>query len=267
MIGVFDSGFGGLCIYRQIEKVLGDYDLIYLGDSKRVPYGSRSDETVHEWTEEAVDFLFEKGCQLIIIACHTASNLALRRIQQEYLPKSPYSDRRVLGVTIPIVEGVCRIARKKVGVVATRSTCRSRGFETEIKKLRPDLEVFHNPAPLLVPIVEEGLSRSPECKRTIKRALRPLQDKQIDTLLLGCTHYPLLHELFEKRAGKAITVPYTPTLVTDSLQDYLKRHPEIEKKLEKKAIRKIMTTDDPRDFETMGRGFLGRSFEALKVQL
>lgn len=256
MIGVFDSGFGGLSIFRAIERNQPEHiNLLYLGDSQRVPYGNRSDETVFQWCCEAVDWLFLQGCEHVVLACHTASNVALDRLQLHYGKLGS----KISGVTIPIVEEVCRVAENRVGVLGTRATCRSRRFEFEIKKHRANLEVFHNPAPMLVPLVEEGYQDSPECKRFIRRYLLPLKQKNIDTLVLGCTHFPLLHDLFVKKAGKQIRVLESASLVANSLQ-----------RLEQldaghQGLRKIYTTDDAKLFETLGAPFLGRSFQAEKV--
>ena len=256
MIGVFDSGFGGLSIFRAIERQqpVGT-NLIYLGDSQRVPYGNRSDEIVFKWSCEALDWLFAQGCEKIVLACHTASNVALEQLQKHYGDRGS----QISGVTIPIVNEVCRVAKSKVGVLGTRATCRSRRFEFEIKKLRDDLEVFHNPAPMLVPLVEEGFQNSPECKRFIRRYLGPLKQKKIDTLVLGCTHFPLLYDLFVTKAGHRIQVLESSSLVAQSI-------PPIGDETQL-GIRKIYTTDDPDLFEKLGAPFLGRKFKAKKIMI
>ena len=254
MIGVFDSGFGGLSVFRAIERQQpSGTNLIYLGDSQRVPYGNRSDETVFKWSCEALDWLFEQGCKQVVLACHTASNVALEKLKKHYGERGS----NISGVTIPIVNEVCRVAKSKVGVLGTRATCRSRRFELEINKLRDDLKVFHNPAPMLVPLVEEGYQNSPECKRFIRRYLGPLKQKKIDTLVLGCTHFPLLHDLFVAKAGHRIKVLESSSLVAQSIQPL---------GLEgENGIRTIYTTDDPDLFEVLGAPFLGRKFKAKKV--
>lgn len=267
MIGVFDSGFGGLSIFREIRTQLPHHDFIYLGDSQRVPYGNRSPETVYSWTREAVQFLFEQDCKLIIVACHTASNVALRALQQKYLPASPFSNRRILGVTIPIVEEVCRMAKKRVGILATRGTCKSNRFTEELLARRPDLDIFQQPAPLLVPLIEEGYIKGVECTRILKKYLIPLKNQQIDTLVLGCTHYPLIIDLVRKRAGKQVQVPDPASIVAKSLCVYLQRHQEIDEILGKNGQSIFMTTDDVEHFERMGEKFLGSSFQAMKATL
>lgn len=254
MIGVFDSGFGGLSIFRAIEKSQPtNTDLLYLGDSQRVPYGNRSDETVFEWCCEAIDWLFSQGCDHIVLACYTASNVALERLKLHYKELG----EKISGVTMPTVEEACRVAKKRVGVLGTRATCRSRRFEIEIKSLRDDLEVYHNPAPMLVPLVEEGFQDSPECKRFIRRYLAPLKNKKIDTLVLGCTHFPLLHDLFVSKAGHRIKVLESASLVAESLPKFINTN--------QSGIRRICTTDDPELFQQMGMRFLGRKFEVNKV--
>jgi glutamate racemase len=265
LIGVFDSGFGGLSIFRRILSTLPQYDFVYLGDSKRVPYGNRSEETVVEWSREAVDYLFSRGCELVIIACHTASNVALRNLQQHYLPESGYSDRRILGVTIPIVEEVCTLARHRVGVMATRGTCKSLRFEEEILSRRKDLKIFHQPAPLLVPLIEEGFVKGSECTKILKKYLIPLKREQIDTLVLGCTHYPLILELVRQKAGKNIKVPDTAQAVATKLHDYLERHEDMAARLSQNSQRVYLTTDSAQYFQEMGKKFLGEGFQAETV--
>ncbi len=267
-IGVFDSGFGGLSILKALRRALPQYDFVYLGDSRRNPYGSRSDETILEWTQECVDFLMRQmGCSLIIVACHTASNVALRSLQRDYLPKSPWPERRILGVTIPLIEAACQTARFRVGVLGTKTTCRSGGFIVEIHKRRPELQVFQQAAPLLVGMIEEGLQKSPECKRLLRRYLNPLKQKAIDTLILGCTHFPLLFRDFCAKAGTSIKVMDSGVIVGQSLIDYLKRHPEMDERLQKNGVCTYFTTDDPMNFADQGRMFLGQSFVANKVSV
>ena len=194
MIGVFDSGFGGLVVLQEFLALLPRYDYLYLGDNARIPYGTRSDRVVIRFTEQAVDFLFRQGCELIILACHTASAKALRTIQQKYLPEH-YPERRVLGVLIPTVEeALARSPRKRVGVIATEGTVTSRSFELELKKIDPEVQVFQEACPLLVPLIEEGEQDWEGTAMLLRRYLAPLQTAGIDTLILGCTHYSILKE-------------------------------------------------------------------------
>jgi glutamate racemase len=197
MIGIFDSGYGGLTVFKEIKKLLPQYSYIYLGDNLRAPYGGRSQEAVYQFTEQAVDFLFKQGCQLVIIACNTASAEALRKLQQEWLPKH-YPNNHVLGVIRPVVEEAVKQSKSgKIGVVGTKATVESQSYVKELKKQKTDVEVVQQACPLLVPLVEEGWLKKPETRMIIKKCLRPLKDHQIDILILGCTHYPLLMKEFE----------------------------------------------------------------------
>jgi glutamate racemase len=267
MIGFFDSGYGGLSVFQLASKFLPEHDLLYLGDNRRTPYGTRSRETVTQWTKEACDKMFSMGCELIIIACHTASSQALRTLQQTYLPISPYASKRILGVTIPVVEETCNLAKKKVGIIGTKGTCNSDSFPMEIKKRRPDLEVFQSPAPLLVPFIEEGWHKTPELRRILKKYLIPFKAQQVDTLILGCTHFPLILDLFQAKTGKAIHVPDPSIAVVNRLIDYLHRHPEIDSKIKRNGNRCFFTTDCTEAFRRQGALFYGASFEAESLQL
>lgn len=238
-IGIFDSGLGGLLIAKAIKKAMPEYDYVYLGDTKRVPYGNRSHETVYEFTCEAVDHLFKKeNCGIVIIACNTASARALRRIQQEYLPKN-FPDKRVLGVLIPAAEETKDF--KKVGVLATRGTVFSNTFINEIHKINNKIKVFQNSAPMLVPLIEEGETKLAE--PFIKKYLKVLIDKNIDALVLGCTHYPIYKKEIKKLAGKNIKVISQDEIIPKKLKAYLAKHTEIQKNLSRNKIVKILFTD------------------------
>jgi glutamate racemase len=257
-IGVFDSGFGGLDILREIVKKLPEYNYIYLGDTARTPYGTRSQEVVYNFTCQAVNFLFKENCPLIILACNTASSEALRKIQQKYLPRH-YSKRRVLGVIIPAAEAaINKTYNDRVGVIATEGTVNSGAFERELKKLNPKIKVFQKACPLLVPIVEAGEESSLATKIILKRYLRPLTKKNIDTLILGCTHYGLLQNKIRKVIGKKIKTISEGKIVAEKLKDYLKRHPEIEKTLTKNSKIKFLTTDLTDKFKILGSKFFGK---------
>lgn len=258
-IGVFDSGFGGLDILREIVNELPEYSYIYLGDTARAPYGSRSQDLIYNFTEQVVDFLFRQHCQLIILACNTASSEALRRIQREYLPKH-YPKRRVLGVIIPAVETAKEMTKNnRVGVMATEGTVASGAFERELKKLNPTIEVFQNACPLLVPIVEVGEQDSEIAERAIKNYIQPLLKKDIDTLILGCTHYGLLEDKIKREAGQGIGVVSEGRVVAEKLKDYLKRHPEIENRFDRKQEIRFLTTDLTDKFKVLGSKFFGRA--------
>jgi len=263
-IGVFDSGFGGLQILRYIAKALPQYNYIYLGDTARTPYGSRSGEVVFKFTRQAVDFLFKQNCWLIILACNTASSEALRQIQQEYLP-SHFKDRRVLGVIIPAAQAAAQKTKGRVGVMATEGSVRSGTFIREIKKLNPKIKVFQQACPLLVPIVEAGEEDSPAAELILKKYLALLLKKNIDTLILGCTHYGVLEQKIKKLTGEKINIINEGSIVAQKLQDYLARHPEIEQKLNKNSKTKFYTTDLTDKFKTLGGKFFGRKIVAKKV--
>lgn len=267
MIGVFDSGFGGLEILHEVVRELPEYDYIYLGDTARVPYGSRSQEIVYGFTKQAVDFLFKKGCQLIVFACNTASGQALRRIQQEYLTKH-YPQRRVLGVLIPASEAaVDQTKNRRIGVIATEGTVFSGAFERELKKLDSKVRVFQKACPLLVPIVEEGEQESKITDLAIRNYLQPLLKRNIDTLILGCTHYGILKGKIKKVVGPNVKVIVEGKIVAEKLKDYLQRHPEIEQKLGKNSKIRFLTTDLSEKFKILGSQFFGKPIKPEKVKL
>ncbi|MDD5146158.1 MAG: glutamate racemase [Candidatus Pacebacteria bacterium] len=266
-IGVFDSGFGGLEILRQIVKSLPQYDYLYLGDTARTPYGSRSQEVILKFTEQAVDFLFQQGCPLVILACNTASAEALRKIQQDYLRKH-YPLRRVLGVVIPAAEeAVEKTKNARIGVIGTEGTVASLTFQREVLKLNPRVKVFQEACPLLVPIVEAGEHNSVVADLALKKYLKPLLGQSIDTLILGCTHYGLLEKKIKKIAGPKIKVITEGRVVAEKLALYLKRHPEIEGQIKKTGHRQFFTTDLTCKFQTLGSLFFGGPIKPQKAQL
>lgn len=267
MIGIFDSGIGGLTVVKEVLRQLPEYQILYLGDTARTPYGNRSQELIYKFTEQAVDFLFKQGCQLIIIACNTASAEALRKIQQEWLPKN-YPDRRVLGVIRPVVEEAAKVSRfGRIGVISTRATINSGAYERELLSQDQKVQVFQQAGPLLVPLVEEGFINRPETNKIIRYYLRPLKLKKIDTLILGCTHYPILHKQIQSIAGKSIKVLDSAKIVAEKLKDYLARHPEIETKLEKNNDHKFLVTDLTESFKYNAEKWLGQKIELEKINL
>jgi glutamate racemase len=266
-IGIFDSGFGGLNIMRGILKELPDYDFIYLGDTARVPYGNRSKDIVYEFTKQAVNFLFTKNCELIILACNTASSDALRKIQQEYLPKR-YPNKKVLGVLIPASEyAAIKTKNGRVGVIATEGTVKSGAFKRELLKLNSNIKIFQNACPLLVPIIEAGEQNSEMAEIMLRKYLKPLLIKNIDTLILGCTHYGILESKVKKIVGKKVTVISEANVVAKKLKNYLSRHPEIENKLSKNSKYIFYTTDVTDKFTSLGGKFLGRKIRVEKVTM
>ncbi len=266
-IGVFDSGFGGLAILKEIVKVLPEYNYVYLGDTARTPYGSRSQEVIYRFTLQAVKFLFQKNCYLVILACNTSSSEALRKIQQQYLPKY-YPQRRVLGVLVPTAESaVVESKNKHIGIIATESTVNSGAFVRELKKLDPEVKVFQKAAPLLVPIIETGQQNSEIIKLVLDDYLQPFVKENIDTLILGCTHYDLVKEEVQKVLGGEVKIISEGKIVAEKLRDYLIRHPEIENKLGKNSIRKFFTTDLTSRFKILGKEFFGEPIQPEKIEL
>lgn len=266
-IGVFDSGFGGLSVLRHIVRVLPEYDYVYLGDTARMPYGARSQEVIYEFTQQAVDFLFQNNCELIILACNTASSEALRKIQQEYLPKY-YPKKRVLGVIIPAAEEAIEVTgNNKIGVMATESAVASGAFERELKKLNPLAQVFQQGCPLLVPIVESGEQNSEITDVILRKYITPLMKKNIDTLILGCTHYGILESKIKNITGQNIRVISEGKIVAKKMKQYLQRHSEIERILSKKRRITFYTTDITNRFKDLGSKFFGKKIAPIKAHL
>jgi len=257
MIGIFDSGYGGLTVAQKIIEALPQYDYLYLGDNARTPYGGRSKETITEFSEEAVEYLWKRGARLIIFACFTASAQALRTLQQKH------PDKKILGVIRPVVEEAVQVG-KKIGVVGTRSTISSHSFTEEIKNLDSTKTVIEQATPLLVPFIEEHWHEKPEAKMILKKYLRPLKNTHIDTLILGCTHYPFLQKEFERIMGRNIKVLETGAIVAKSLASYLERHPEIDQQLTKKSMREFCTTDSPERFNEFANKFLKLKTDSVK---
>lgn len=223
-IGIFDSGLGGLFVLRSLQKSLPQYDYVYLGDTKRVPYGGRSQEAIYTFTRQAVEYLFRRGCTLVILACNTSSARALRRIQHEYLPKE-YPKRRVLGVIIPTVEAALENKTNTVAVLATQSTVDSKTYIREFRKRSRPVVVFQQSAPLLVPLVENnGLQFA---NHVIRYYLRQLPTQTFDTLILGCTHYGLLKAKIQKQLSPKTRIISQDVILPKKLKQYLQRHPTL----------------------------------------
>lgn len=264
MIGVFDSGVGGLTVLKHFLKDLPQYDYIYLGDNANVPYGNKSAETIYSYSQKAVDFLYAQGCRLIIFACNSASSQALRKIQQEYLPIR-YPDLKVLGVIRPIAEKVISLKSiSRVGIIGTRATIKAQAYEREIMHLSPKIKLFSQATPLLVPLIEEGWLKKPETKMILKKYLRPLKDKKIQALVLACTHYPFLLKEIKKIMGKKCVVFDPGKIVSHSLEDYLLRHEEVRLAKKKKGDCLFYTTDDEKMFKNLGEFFLGEKIKNIK---
>jgi glutamate racemase len=266
-IGVFDSGYGGLTILNQIRQVLPEYDYIYLGDNARTPYGTRSFEIVYEFTLQAVNKLFEMGCHLVILACNTASAKALRSIQINDLPNID-PNRRVLGVIRPTVESIGSITQSKhVGVLATSGTINSGSYPLEIHKLYPDIVVSGEACPMWVPLVENKEYDSPGADYFVKKHIDNLikKDSEIDTIILGCTHYPLLLTKINQFLPKGITVVSQGEYVAESLKSYLRRHPEMDTLCTKNGKCKFMTTESETKFSESASAFLNHEISVEKI--
>jgi glutamate racemase len=250
-IGVFDSGYGGLTVLKEIVKELPQYDYLYLGDNARAPYGPRSFETVYQYTLECVKHLFDKGCNLIIVACNTASAKALRTIQQKDLPLIDPS-KRVLGVIRPTSEIIGNYTKSKhVGILATSGTVSSQSYLLEIEKFFPDVKVYQEACPMWVPLVENNEFDNPGADYFIKKHLDNLlaNSPNIDAILLACTHYPLLIKKIRQFLPSHVTVLSQGEIVASSLKDYLKRHPDLEKVCSKNGSRTFYTTDSAEQFD------------------
>jgi glutamate racemase len=268
-VGIFDSGYGGLSIYGSIQQHLSQYDYIYLGDNARTPYGNRSFEAILKFTTEGIRYLFAQDCALIIIACNTASAKALRTIQQRVLPVS-YPDRRVLGIIRPSVEELGMYT--KTGVVAlwgTEGTVKSMSFVIELEKFYPKVKLIQQACPLLVPLVEAGELSGEGVDYFLSKYWEETQSRStdIDTLLLACTHYPLLLDRIRAIVPKSVRILVQSGIVTPSLSDYLRRHPEIESRLSRNATERFLTTDHPEGFDRLAEIFLGRPVESENIEL
>jgi glutamate racemase len=267
-IGIFDSGLGGLTVFKDIQKQLPGYRYIYLGDTARAPYGDRSKAQVLKFAKQAVDFLFAHDCELIIFACNTASAEALRTIQRSYLPKKYGKRKRILGVIVPALEEVASSpGLTRLGVIATEGTVASGAYPRELKKMAPRVRVFQSAAPLLAPAVEAGEANSLLTKKLIKGYLAPLLKKNIDALLLGCTHYGHLEKQIRAIVGRKVRVILQGPLVARKLHEYLIRHPEMETMLERRPETVFYTTDRGSGFARLSALFFGKAVVAKRALL
>ena len=268
-IGIFDSGYGGLTVLKDIVHKLPQYDYLYLGDNARTPYGNRSFETVYRYTLENVKWLFKQNCNLIILACNTASAKALREIQQKDLQKIA-PDKRVLGVIRPTTEIIGKYSETKtVGILATNGTVSSNSYPIEIKKFFPDIKVYQEACPMWVPLVENNEHHAQGANFFIKKNIHNIFEKaeNIDIILLACTHYPLLKEKIEEYLPVGVKLLSQGEIVAESLKDYLHRHPEIEIRCNKNSSRKFYTTDSTEDFDSHARIFFNEAVSSIKVDL
>ena len=268
-IGVFDSGYGGLTVLKEIIKKLPEYDYLYLGDNARAPYGNRSFETVYQYTLQCVKWFFEQNCSLVILACNTASAKALRTIQQNDLPVIAPGNR-VLGVIRPTAEIIGTFSEtKSVGILATNGTVASQSYPMETAKFFPDLKVYQEACPMWVPLIENEEYQSHGADFFVKKNLHNIfeKGKDIDVILLACTHYPLLKEKIEEYLPVGVKLISQGEIVATSLADYLTRHPEIESRCSKNGQRIFYTTDSTEDFDNHATTFYGQPISSKHVDL
>ncbi len=261
MIGVFDSGIGGLTVVRALMKHLPGYDVVYFGDTARTPYGSKSHSTVIRYAIENTEFLISKGAQAVVLACNTASSVAPETLRRTY--KIPF-----LEVISPAAEMAVRSSRTgRIGVIGTRATVASGAYEKIIQQLRPDCRVFSQACPLLVPLVEEGWLTKPETTMIVKKYLRPLKMQQIDTLILGCTHYPLLADLIQIKIGRRVQVIDSSTGVANRLRALIDQNPDIKSPMGRKGRYRFFISDATDQFETIAQSILNTPLELETVSI
>jgi glutamate racemase len=268
-IGVFDSGYGGLTILKDIIKELPQYDYLYLGDNARSPYGTRSFETIYKYTWQAVQYLLAQGCPLVVVACNTASAKALRSIQQNYM--QPHQTwKRVLGVIRPTAEIIGTYSQsKQIGIMATKGTVNSESYIIEIEKHFADVGVHQMACPLLVPLIENYEHQNAGADYFIQKYVQALKakNKDIDTILLACTHYPIIQEQIQTIAGAKIKVYSQGQIVAKSLKQYFSKHLNIESAISKNGVRKFLTTDNSLDFNEKATVFFGEGVESTQISL
>jgi glutamate racemase len=263
-IGIFDSGLGGLFVARSIIKKLPQYDYIYLGDTARLPYGDLSQDTIYAHLKEAAEFLFARGCKLIVVACNTVSAAALRKIQKQFLPRH-YPDRRILGVIVPTIEEVVAHSPQIVGVLSTTSTAKSHAYKKEIAKIKPHIKVIEMPAPRIVPHLESGKLKA--AKDAARKYIAPLLNQNIDSLILGCTHYGILKKDIRNIAEPRVRVFSQEEIIPKKLAAYLAKHPELRSVLGRKAGREFLVTQRTRHFDILARKWFGADIKLRKVAL
>jgi glutamate racemase len=273
-IGIFDSGYGGLSVFRNIAEQLPEYDYIYLGDNARTPYGNRSFETIFHFSKQCIDQLFARDCKLIVIACNTASAKALRNLQQIILP-AEYPDRKILGIIRPSVEALTSLLpeskNREIALWATQGTVDSMSYPLELAKISPDLHLIQQACPMLVPLVEAGECDGAGLDYFVEKYWRQTLEKspagKIDVLLLACTHYPLLYAKIRSVIPHSVKIIEQGDLVATGLADYLQRHPEVESVLSREQNRRFLTTDQTERFDHLAEIFLGKSVLSERIEI
>lgn len=267
-IGIFDSGLGGLVMTKAFRAALPEHDFIYVGDTLHVPFGPRSSQAIYEFTEKAMDYLFAQGCPLVIIACNTASASAVRRLQQEYLPKH-FPDRRILGVIVPTIEATIDSGHNHIGLIGTAFTVNSCIYRDELQKINPAIRLTAKATPLLVPLIENNGIQYAE--PVLRDYLKPLIDAGIDSLILGCTHYPLLNDLLADILPDHVDIISQDSVVPPKLVDYLQRHPEMDSRLSKNVTRNgtlsVRLTDITPSYQDVVDHLLGAAHPVEKIVL
>ncbi|MEI7498197.1 MAG: glutamate racemase [Candidatus Falkowbacteria bacterium] len=262
-IGVFDSGMGGVATLKEIIAQLPQYDFIYLGDNARAPYGDRGAEQIYEFSQQAVDYLFKQDCGLVIVACNTVSSEALRRLQQEYLVKH-YPERRILGVIVPTAESIATYNLKRIGVMGTTATIDSCAYQREIYKLNPEVEVYGQSCPALVPLIEADVPEE-QLRAVVADYLAAVILFKPDAIVLACTHYSFLKPVMQSIVGSNTRIIDPQYLVAKSLALYLKRHPAWDKELSKNSTRRFLTTGDAETFKHLGSRFLEENIAEVET--
>lgn len=255
MIGVFDSGIGGLTVVRALMECLPGYDVLYFGDTARMPYGSKSPSTVVKYAIENTEFLLSEGVQAVVLACNTASSVAPDILRRRY-------DIPFFEVITPAAEMAVQSSRRgRIGIIGTRATVSSGVYETVIKKMQPEYRVFASACPLLVPLVEEGWLHKPETAMIVKKYLRPLKTRQIDTLILGCTHYPLLTDLIQAKIGRRVRVIDSSTGVANRMRSLIEQDTDLQKRLKREGRYRFFVSDTTPQFESIARSILKRPIQ------
>jgi glutamate racemase len=261
MIGVFDSGLGGLTVVKELLLKVKGYKIVYFGDTARTPYGTKSPETVTRYAVENTRFLLKLGAKIIVVACHTASSTAMPVLKQTF-PEIPFFE-----VVTPSMEKALKLTKsKKIGLIGTRTTVESRVYDRLFAEKDPEIKLYSNPAPLLVPLIEEGWLKKPETRRIVKKYLIPLKMRGIDTLILGCTHYPIIKKLIQEKAGKRIKLVDPSEEVASNVANFIEEHPEVKTTLETNGL-EIFVSDLTAYFGKIAEMFLGRKVELKKVSI
>lgn len=266
MIGVFDSGYGGLTIFRKLTQAFPEYSFIYLGDNARAPYGNKTAEEITEYTKQGVDALFKKGCKLVILGCNTASAVALRELQQKWLPTT-WVDRKLLGIVVPTIEQITSATSQiNVGILGTSRTVESHAYQHEIQKRNPNITVIEHACSGLAGMVESLGSKNTEVVQEVSTCVQGLVDKgKINAVLLACTHYELIADVITQALPTETKLYHQPSIVAESLKDYLGRHPEIDSRLEKTGKRTYLTTGHPEEVSQKSTDFIGGIIEFKSI--